>query len=641
MTVSADVPAAVELRELADTGRLVAQYPRVGRLMARIEGAELVRAGRLLVRIDPDEVARTHPGVPVVRIGVTGHGTLGSLPPALTAQLARHGLAAQVLPSDFDTYVFDLLDPAGTWHEAPPDLVLCVLDPMVVFDEVPVPWDPADVARIAADKVALIERLAARFADRPGTLVLNTMPLLRSHTAQLVDLRSRSRLGAVWRDANARLLRLAETNPSVVVVDLDPLVAEGTRVTDDRLSTYAKAHLTDELLLAYAAEVGHLARQLTGRAKKCLVLDLDNTLWGGVLGDEGVEGIEIGDGRRGEAFLAFQRVVRQLGAQGVLLAAVSKNEPEQVTRALREHPRMALREEDFVQVIANWQPKHDNLRLLADSLGLSVDSFVFVDDSAFERELVRRELPGVTVVDVDGEPAWHRRNLLRDGWFDVRELTAEDRVRASRYRDEAARKSFLDSFDSTEDFLRELDVQVRIGPVTAAEIPRVSQLTLRTNQFNLTAERLQPADVHALAKDAAALVLAVHAGDRFGDHGLVGAVLARRVGDQLHIDNFLLSCRVFSRSIEEACLSWVLRRARDTGAVAVVGRYRETARNRRAADFYPRNGFVPVTADARGDHDIDVCDTDSGVRIFRHPLTGIMPVPSHIRLDETREGDLP
>ncbi|MET7938005.1 HAD-IIIC family phosphatase [Streptomyces sp. NPDC005322] len=638
--MSAVDSAAAELRNLAEAGRLVAEYPRAGRLVARLSGADLLRAGRLLARLDPEDISRTHPEVPLVTIGITGHGTLAALAPALAAQLARHGLVARTALSGFDNYVFDLLDPAGALNAARPDLVLCVLDPMIVFDEVPVVWGADDVARVAAEKLALIERLAARFAETPGTLVLNTMPLLPGHTRQLVDHRSRGRLGAVWREANARLLRLAEDNPSVVVLDLDPIAAQGVPVSDDRLSTYAKAHLTDGLLSAYAAEIGHLARQLTGRAKKCLVLDLDNTLWGGVLGDDGVDGIEIGEGHRGEAFLAFQRVVRQLGAQGVLLAAVSKNEPETVSRALREHPRMALREEDFVHIVANWQPKHDNLRQLAETLGLSVDSFVFVDDSAFERELVRRELPGVAVVDVDGEPAWHRSALLRDGWFDVREVTAEDRVRASRYREGAARKGFLDSFDSTEDYLRELGVHLRIGPATEAEAPRISQLTLRTNQFNLTAERLQPADVLALTKDPAALTLAVHAGDRFGDHGLVGAVLARRDGDLLHIDNFLLSCRVFSRSIEEACLCWVLRQARTTGASAVVGRYRETAKNRRVADFYPRNGFAPIGGPEDGGPE-DGAPGVGHVLAFRHPLTDIAPVPSHIHLDDTSQGELP
>jgi FkbH-like protein len=617
---------AAELWALSGSGRLPAEYPRVAGLIGRLTGADLIRAGRLLARLDTEEIRREHPATPVITAGITGHGTLAGLVPALTAQLARHGLVLRPVTTDFDSYVVELLDPDSTLRRARPDLVLCVLDPNVVFDEVPLPWRPEDVARAAADRIGLVERIAATFDEAGhGTLVLNTLPLLRRHAAPLVDHRSRARLGSVWRQANTRLLDLAGRYPSVVVLDLDPVVAQGVPVSDDRLSIYAKAHLTDELLAAYAVEIGHLARQLAGRTKKCLVLDLDNTLWGGVLGDDGVTGIQLGDTHRGEAFVAFQRVVKQLGAQGVLLAVVSKNEPDLVRRVLREHPCAVLAEPDFVEIIANWQPKHDNLSALARALGLSVDSFVFVDDSAFERELVRRELPEVAVVAVDDEPAWHVRNLLRDGWFDVREVTPDDRGRARRYRDEAARRGFLDRFDSIGEYLRELDTRVRIRPVTEAEAARVSQLTLRTNQFNLTGIRLQPREVLELTRQPDALPLGIHAGDRFGDHGLVGAVLARRDGELLRIENFLLSCRVFSRRIEEACLSWVLRHARDTGAAAVEGVYRATAKNRRVAGLYPHHGFVRVAGD--GD-----------VLTFRHGLAELPSPPVHVRL-EVAEGE--
>ncbi|MEV3872958.1 HAD-IIIC family phosphatase [Streptomyces sp. NPDC049906] len=613
--------ARAALRALADSGRLAAEFPRAGRLTARLAATDLPWAGRLLARLDPAEVLAAHPDTPKVTLGVTGHGTLAGLPWALHAQLARHGVLADLRVSDFDHYALDLLDPASALHRARPDLVLCVLDPMIVFDEVPVPWRPEDVARVAAEKTALLADLAARCADAPGTLVLNTLPLPRTHSAQLVDHRSRARLGARWREANGRILALAEEHPSTVVIDLDPLLAEGVRAVDDRLSSYAKAHLTEELLGAYAVEVGHLARQLTGRLRKCLVLDLDDTLWGGILGDDGPEGIEIGDGYRGEAFHAFQRVLRQLADQGVLLAAVSKNEPDAVTRVLREHPRMALHEDDFVHVLANWRPKPDNLRTLADTLGLATDALVFVDDNPFERELVRRELPEVAVVDLGADPALHRRALLRDGWFDTREVTADDRVRATRYRTEAARSSFLDASASTDDYLRELGTRVRIAPAAPADAPRISQLTLRTNQFNLTAERLQPAEVQARSEDPHSLTLTVHARDRFGDHGLVGAVLAHRDGDTLHLDNFLLSCRVFSRGIETACLSHLLTLARTTGATSVRARHRPTDRNHRVADLYPRHGFTPSDT------------TDPTTRTFHHPLTHIVPVPPHLHLD--------
>ncbi|MET7422808.1 HAD-IIIC family phosphatase [Dactylosporangium sp. NPDC005555] len=609
-----------ELLRLHRAGRLAAEYPRVKGLLADLPGAELARAGQLLTRLAPEDVLREHPGTPAMTVAITGHGTLSALRPVLTAELARHGLLSQPVLADFDGYVFDLGDPGSALYATDPDLVLCVLDPMVVFDEVPTPWRPADVGRVLDEKVRLVEQLAAKFAARGrGSLVLNTMPSLRRFTMQLVDHRSRARLGALWREANMRLLRLTDEFPSVITVDLDPLLAGDVAASEIQMSVYAKAHLSSGLLAAYAREVGHLARNIAGLTKKVLVLDLDGTVWGGVLGEDGVAGIEVADSYRGEAFNEFQRVVKQIGAQGVLVAAVSKNDIEPVEEALREHPRMLLRQDDFVHVIANWRPKHENLAALADTLNLGVDSFVFADDSAYECGLVRYALPGVRVLALDDEPTGHVTRLLEDGWFDVRELTDEDKVRPVRYREDLARKSFLDTFDSIEDYLRELDVRVRLAPATEAEAARVSQITLRTNQFNLTTKRLQTPDVHDRLGAADSPVLAIHAGDRFGDNGLVGAVFLRRTGTALHIDNFLLSCRAFSRGIEQACLTALLHHAHATGADAMFGTYRATAKNGMVKDFYPRNGFRKL-----GD--------DGATVTFRHDLARIAAPPEAVTL---------
>lgn len=611
------------LLELSRQDRLAAEYPRVRELLEGLPDEALLQAGRLLARVDPDQVRREHPELRTITVAVTGHGTLAPLVPALTAEAARHGLILRPVLCAFNSYISDLSDPSSRLYAAAPDLVACLLDAAVVFDEVPLPWGPDDVRRVAEEKLNLIEQLVTRFeATSQGTLVLNTMPLLRQFAAQLVDYRSRARLGRVWREVNARLLSLAERHRAVVVIDMEPVIAAGVAASDLRLSVYAKAHFTPEALAGYAREIGHLARQTAGYTRKCLVVDLDGTLWGGVLGDDGVEGIEVGEGYRGEAFLAFQRVVKQIESQGVLLAAVSKNEPEIVGRALRDHPRMVLREEDFVHVIANWQPKHENLLMLAKRLGLGIDSFVFVDDSPSERGLIRHELPAVAVVDVDGEPSLHVEKLLRDGWFDARELTAEDRVRTQSYRAEQARQSFLETFSSAEDYLKALGVSVRLSRAAEPEIARISQLTLRTNQFNLTTRRLQPPEVRELIDDPCALVLAIASSDRFGDNGLVGAVFLRRTEGAVHIDNFLLSCRVFSRGIEQACLARILRYSRSTGAEAVFATYRRTPKNHLVADFYPRHGFAVLVDDG---------DTTT----FRHALADMLAEPAHVRLAES------
>ena len=617
---------ADELLALHRSGLLAARYPQVRDLVADLDDAELLRAGRLLSRIDPDDVVRAHPTAVTLTVSVTGHGTLSPLVPALTAELARHGVLLRPHLSDFDSYVHDLLDPASSVYTTDADLVLCVLDPMIVFDEVPTPWRVTDVERVVGEKLRLFERLTAQFgATGRGILVLNTMPLPQNIAAQLVDLRSRARLGAVWRDANARLLSLTDRHDNVVMLDLDPLVAQGIPSCDVRLSVYAKAHLSPDLLAAYAREVAHLARAVRGGAKKCLAVDLDDTVWGGVLGEVGADGIEVADRGRGQAFKAFQKVLKQVGAQGVLLAAVSKNDDQPVQDALRDHPGLTLRWDDFVRIIANWRPKPENLAALVDELNLGPDSVVFVDDNASECGLVRHELPDVAVIHLSDEPALHVDKLLRDGWFTVLDLTDADRLRPSQYRDALSHRDFPQTFDSLADYLRDLDVHVALSVVDEFEVSRISQLTLRTNQFNLTTDRLQPAQVRALATDPAVTVFGIHASDRFGDNGLIGAVVVRWEETAGHIDNFLLSCRVFGRDIERASLASVLHHARTRGANAVFGSYRQTAKNAKVRDFYPDNGFVPVAE-------------DGATITFRHDLTDIAPPPDHIHLTDLGRG---
>jgi len=570
-------------------------------------------------------------GAPVetFTVAVVGHSTLTSLYAALTAEFARHGTLLRTVKGGFDSYLRDLQDTASPLYSPGVKLALCLLDPEVVFDEVAQAWTAEDVEAAARAKLAQLDRLVQRYTERGGAhLVLNTVPLQRAHTHRFVDYRSRAALGIAWREFNAGLLRLAARYPGVSVIDLDPLLADAGPVNDPRLSLYAKAHLGDELLSRYAREVGHLAQALRGRTKKALVVDLDNTLWDGVLGDDGPDGVAAAGTLRGEAFGRFQQVVKHLGSQGVVLAVSSKNDQDAVLRALQENPDMVLREPDFARINANWAPKDANLRDLAAGLNLGLDSFVFADDSPFETGLVAASLPQVAVVQLDDEPAWHVGRLLADGWFDTLAITDEDRARGGLYRAEAARQVLLENTDSPEEYLRELGITVTVARVLERDVPRVSQLTLRTNQFNLTTLRLQPEEVRARAEDPQQLVLAVRSADRFGDNGTVGAIFARRSGDTLHIDNVLLSCRVFSRGIEQAALSALLRHAAATGLAKAEGVYRPSPKNANFRGFYAAQGFEPV-AEPGG---------EAARLVFRRGLAAPPAVPEHIRLDSELEG---
>ncbi|MFI5689308.1 HAD-IIIC family phosphatase [Streptomyces sp. NPDC051636] len=622
------------LRELAAEGRLEAAYDEVAPLLAELADDPAAppgwprRAGRLLARADRDAVLARCPGIAPVTVTVTGQSTVADVVEPLTGELARHGLLLHAVVGDHGAWLRDLTDPGGAFRSVTADLTLCLLDDTTVFAEVPAVWGPEDVERAAEEVAARIEGLVRQRARAgAGTLVLTTLPLPRERTQQLVDHRSRARLGVVWRDFNARLLRLGAEAAGVVVIDLDPLLAAGGPVADVRLAQYAGARLGGELLDAVAREVAHLARALTGRTRKCLVLDLDHTLWDGVLGEDGPDAIAAAGTLRGEAFGAFQRAVRQLAAQGVLLAVSSKNDRAAVRQALRTHPDLLLREGDFAAVHADWEPKSGHLAAVAEALGIGDDALVFADDSAAERAEVRHSGLRAAVVPLDDEPALHVQRLLADGWFDTLAVTGEDRARTAHYRAAGARAALRAEAGSHEEFLRGLGITLDLSAPEAHEHERLAQLTQRTNQFNLTGLRLAPSDAVRIAADPGRLLLAARTADRFGGNGLTGALLATREGRVLRLDNAWLSCRVLARGIEQALLTAVLAHARHTGHHAVLAAFRPTAKNARAREVYPSLGFTP-----EGERD--------GALLFRHDLRRLPAPPEHVRITGSLTGGL-
>lgn len=562
-----------------------------------------------------------------ISVAITGHGTLDALGAALTAELTRHGFRPAIRMAEFGSYVFELGDPAGPLYTQPTDLTICVLDHAVVLDEVGAPFTVDDVQRVCAEKLALLRALVAQFeSGNSGWLVLNTMALPRSVSAQILDYRNRSRLGAVWRAFNTELLGLS--SDAVVVLDIEPLLTTAVPLVDARMDTYISAHLSQPLLADYARELAHLIRARNGMAKKVLAVDLDQTLWGGILGDDGIDGIDIGHTGRGEAFRRFQSLIAQLRSQGVLVAAVSKNDRERVLEVLREHPDMVLRADDFVQVLADWGPKSAHVKALAESLNLGMDSVVFVDDSVHECAQVAAALPEVTVVHLAGDPADHGAALLAHDWFTVPALTEEDGARTRLYREEAARSEFCSNADTLSDFLAGLQLSVKVTSVGESDVARVSQLTLRTNQFNLTTVRLSPDEVAEYTRDPDSRALAISARDRFGSNGIVGAIFLRTEADVLVIDNFLLSCRVFGRGIEQAAMHAILAEAGRRGIRSVTGAFRPTDKNKRCESFYPDHGFTVLST------------RPDGIE-YGHELREQVPIPEHVSLEVTDGGVVP
>jgi FkbH-like protein len=332
-----------------------------------------------------------------------------------------------------------------------------------------------------------------------------------------------------------------------------------------------------------------------GLSKKCLVLDLDNTLWGGVVGDDGIEGIVLGQGSAaGEAYLALQRYARQLKDRGIILAVCSKNDATIAEAALREHPEMVLRRSDFAAFVANWDDKAANLQTIARRLNIGIDSLVFVDDNPAERARVREALPTVAVPELPADVALYVSCLASAGYFEATAFTAEDHDRAQQYRENAEREALLASAQSIDEFLRGLNMSVAFGPFTPIDHARIVQLINKTNQFNTTTRRYSSEEISRLATLPEALTLQFRLFDRIGDNGLVSTMILRPAPDDdkiLEIENWVMSCRVFGRELEREAMNIAVEKARRRGARAIAADYTPTPKNEVIRTLFSDLGF--------------------------------------------------
>jgi FkbH-like protein len=329
-----------------------------------------------------------------------------------------------------------------------------------------------------------------------------------------------------------------------------------------------------------------------GLTRKCVVVDLDNTLWGGVVGEDGPQGIRLGPTAPGSEYVEFQRFLATLPQRGILLAIASKNNPDDALEVIRGHEAMVLRESAFSALRINWRPKPENLASIAEELNIGLDSLVYVDDNPDEREQMRQLLPQVLTVDLPRDPAQYRSVLERLPALQVMAVTEEDRMRAGQYAAKRERDQIRVQAASVDDYLRSLGIKVGIGPVSEPDVSRVAQLFQRTNQFNVTSRRHDAGAVRRMLGDPGWRTWTLKAGDRFGDHGLVATALARTDGGEWTLDSFLMSCRVIGYGIETALLADIMAAASAAGATRLVGEFIPTRKNVPASDLFRLHGFV-------------------------------------------------
>lgn len=543
-------------------------------------------------------------GVPTIRLAVLGSSTVTHLLPGIRVAGLRRNLRIIVYEADYGQYRQELLDPGSSLYHFLPDTVLFALDAYHLAARISPAMDAEEAEQALMAAVEDLTGLWNIARERLGaTTILHqtALPVL----PELIGNNEERLPGSPClfiESLNSRLRDHALRTTGVHMIAVDRRARrEGLATWHDQALWYrSKQEIALHAMPVYGELVVRVIAALAGRSAKCLVLDLDNTIWGGTIGDDGIDGIVLGQGSAtGEAFVALQSYASQLSERGVILAVCSKNDEAVAMAGFADHPEMVLRPSQIASFVANWSDKAGNLRRIASELNIGLDSLVFVDDNPFERELVRRELPMVAVPELPEDPALVTQRLVDAAYFESVILTNDDRARTRQYQSNRTRAELQADATDLPSYLRGLEMRLQWSRLDTVGLQRAVQLINKTNQFNLTTRRYTEEAIRTLIDDADAFGLQFRLVDRLSDNGIIAIVIGRRNSDDIAIDTWLMSCRVLGRQVEQATLSVIAQEAVRLGATGLIGEYIPSAKNDMVREHYARIGFLRIDATDR------------------------------------------
>jgi len=582
----------------AEVERLIADgtFDRASRLLMELWRRDPAPAAASFVTSRLQEL-RDKLALTKFKVAILRSFTVEPIVPLLRAEAFAYGIDLEVHVGDFNTYMQDVLDDQSSLYRFAPNAVVLAVRTDVAAPEL---WrDFADLAPEAAQQAAErtvrgYERWIGAFRKHSqAALIIHSLERPSTPSMGVLDSQSETGQSGLIRQINREVRRIAEGFHGVYSLDYDALVARhgSEHWHDERKWLTARLPIAAGYLLQMAREWMRFIVPLSGRTVKVLVVDLDNTLWGGVIGEDGMAGVKVGPEYPGAAYQALHRALLDLSRKGILLAVCSKNNLDDAMEALEKHPGMLVRAKHFSAMRINWTDKAQNLREIAEELNVGIDSLAFLDDNRFEREQVRAALPEVTVIDLPKNPLEYASALRKCAAFERLTLSAEDQQRTEMYAAQKQRAGAEQTFQSKEDFFRFLEQEAELEPVSDLTLPRVAQLTQKTNQFNLTTRRYTETQIAEMVKQPDWHIFSIKVHDRFGDHGLVGVAITHDAGEQCEVDTFLLSCRVIGRTVETALLAHLAESARQRGRNRLVGWFLPTKKNAPARDFYQQHGF--------------------------------------------------
>ncbi|PZR56356.1 MAG: haloacid dehalogenase [Candidatus Meridianibacter frigidus] len=533
------------------------------------------------------------------RLGVVGNGTLELLVPALVASAARYGVILECTIAEYGQIMQEAASPNSTINKARVDAVLIALD----YRGLSLDSDLKSALPRVESAVGFIEALRAGFREHGAISIVQTIipppEMLFGSLDRAVEGTPR------WQTVafNSALTKQVQGGEDVLfdVAALAETVGLANWLSPVQWNV-AKLPFDSRMLPLYADHVARIIGALRGKSRRCLILDLDNTVWGGIVGDDGIEGIVIGQGdATGEAYLDMQRFALALRERGVILAVSSKNDDAIARNVFALHPEMLLREHHLAVFQVNWDNKATNIAAIAEGLSLGLDSMVFVDDNPAERKLIRDMLPEVAVPELPEDPALYARTIAAAGYFETTSFSEEDRLRSVFYEQNAHGVSLQRHGADLDSYLRSLDMEISFRPFDALGRSRIAQLINKSNQFNLTTRRRTEAEVAELENDDRIFTLQVRLRDVFGDNGMIGVVVCKPTApDTWEIDTWLMSCRVLGRGVECMVLRELLSHARERRINFLIGVYLPTTKNDLVRNHYRGLGFTLISGDGSG-----------------------------------------
>lgn len=531
-------------------------------------------------------------GLPTIKVALLGDSATQLLGTAIRGMGVERGFCIDLWEADYNQVERQILDPTSGYHQFGADYTIIFQSTHKLLEKYSLATQTEREA-LCDDRIAFIEE-ALRACS--GHIVCFNYPetddcVFGSYTNKL----SSSFLYQV-RKLNFCLMELARQHASLHICDTAALQSKFGRdkMFDANIYISTEMLLSLDILPFVASRVMDVLCSLCGRFKKCLVLDLDNTLWGGIVGDDGWENVQIGHGLGiGKAFTEFQEWIKKLKERGIILAVCSKNDERNAKEVFEKNPEMVLKVDDIAVFMANWDNKVDNIRRIQSILNIGMDSLVFLDDNPFERNMVREHIPEITVPELPEDPADYLEYLYGENLFETASFSALDADRTRQYQAEAQREMTKTSFTNEEDFLKSLSMEATVEGFTAFNIPRVAQLSQRSNQFNLRTVRYTESEVSAMATDNDYACFSFSLSDKFGENGLICVVILKKMNaETLFVDTWFMSCRVLKRGMEHFTLNTIVDYAKANGYKRIIGEYLPTAKNKMVEHHYESLGFT-------------------------------------------------